>query len=398
MGTIAGVQQVPIGALTPYERNAKLHSPEQVRKIADSIREFGFISPCLIDREGNVIAGHGRILAAQELGMTEVPCVYVEGLTEAQRRAYILADNRLTELGEWDTELLDLELKELKEMDFDVAFTGFDVDLDLPEPVEVDDDNFDPDKEVPTRTKKGDLWILGDHRLLCGDSTVEEDCERLMGREKADMVFTDPPWNVNYGSEHNERWKLRTILNDNMTTDGFKDFMNRAFACMNAASKPGAMTYVVMSAQEWGNLMLTLLENGYHWSSTIIWHKDSLVLSRKDYHTQYEPIWYGWKDGEARLCPLKDRKQSDVWDFERPRRSDEHPTMKPVPLVARAVTNSSKPGDAILDLFGGSGTTLIACEETGRRCFMNELDPHYCDVIIDRWEEHTGEKAVLFNA
>lgn len=212
------------------------------------------------------------------------------------------------------------------------------------------------------------------------------------------MVFTDPPWNVNYGSEHNERWKLRTILNDNMTTDGFKDFMNRAFACMNAASKPGAMTYVVMSAQEWGNLMLTLLENGYHWSSTIIWHKDSLVLSRKDYHTQYEPIWYGWKDGEARLCPLKDRKQSDVWDFERPRRSDEHPTMKPVPLVARAVTNSSKPGDAILDLFGGSGTTLIACEETGRRCFMNELDPHYCDVIINRWEEHAGKKAVLFNA
>lgn len=179
-----------------------------------------------------------------------------------------------------------------------------------------------------------------------------------------------------------------------MSTEDFKEFMYNSFKAMNNASKAGCMTYVVMSAQEWGNMMLTLAENDYHWSSTIIWNKDQLVLSRKDYHTKYEPIWYGWKAGESRLCPLEDRKQCDVWDFERPKRSDEHPTMKPVPLVARAITNSSKKGNNVLDLFGGSGTTLIACEQTGRKCFMSELDPKYCDVIIQRWENLTGKKAV----
>ena len=216
------------------------------------------------------------------------------------------------------------------------------------------------------------------------------------GGRQADFVFTDPPWNVNYGATEEgnaQGYKVRTILNDAMTTDDFKAFMNNAFKRMSEASKAGAMVYVVMSAQEWGNLMLTLKDNGFHWSSTIIWNKDQLVLSRKDYHTKYEPIWYGWKDG-SRLCPLEDRKQCDVWDFDRPKRSDEHPTMKPVALVARAITNSSHKGDVVLDLFGGSGTTLIAAEETGRSCCMMELDPKYVDVIINRWEQITGEKAV----
>jgi DNA modification methylase len=219
-----------------------------------------------------------------------------------------------------------------------------------------------------------------------------------MGRELAEMVFTDPPWNVNYGAVDKGNamgYKPRTIKNDFMGTEDFKNFMSSAFNCMNKASKPGAMTYVVMSAQEWGNMMLTLAQNDYHWSSTIIWNKDRLVLSRKDYHTKYEPIWYGWKEGESRLCPLADRKQSDVWDFERPSKSDEHPTMKPVALVARAITNSSKKGDIILDLFGGSGTTLIAAEQTGGRCRMSELDPKYVDVIVNRWEKLTGKKAKL---
>lgn len=210
------------------------------------------------------------------------------------------------------------------------------------------------------------------------------------------MVFTDPPWNVNYGATDHPTWKSRSILNDYMPTEDFKHFMESAFFCMNNASKEGAMTYVVMSAQEWGNLMLALAENDYHWSSTIIWAKDRLVLSRKDYHTQYEPIWYGWKNG-ARLHPLEDRKQSDLWEFARPMRSDEHPTMKPVPLVARAVTNSTNKGDAVLDIFGGSGTTLMACEQTDRDCYMVELDPKYIDVIIERWETFTGEKAVLLD-
>lgn len=235
---------------------------------------------------------------------------------------------------------------------------------------------------------------------MCGDSTVEKDVCDLMGGQKAKMVFTDPPWNVNYGAEEEGNpmgYKPRTIMNDFMGTEDFKEFMNGAFRCMNKVSAPGCMTYVVMSAQEWGNMMLTLAGNDYHWSSTIIWNKDQLVLSRKDYHTKYEPIWYGWKNGEARLHPLEDRKQCDVWDFERPKVSIEHPTMKPVALVARAVLNSSNVGDCVLDLFGGSGTTLIACEETGRSCCMMELDPHYVDVIIQRWENMTGEKAVLLN-
>lgn len=209
------------------------------------------------------------------------------------------------------------------------------------------------------------------------------------------MVFTDPPWNVNYGADDSSpTYKPRTILNDHMSTGDFKDFMSKAFRSMNMASKDGAMTYVVMSSQEWGNLMLTLFENGYHWSSTIIWAKDQFIISRKDYHTQYEPIWYGWKEG-SRLHPLKDRKQSDLWEIPRPKRSDEHPTMKPVELVAKAITNSSNKGDCVLDLFGGSGTTLIASEQTKRKCFMAELDPHYVDVIINRWESLTGRKAVL---
>ena len=210
------------------------------------------------------------------------------------------------------------------------------------------------------------------------------------------MVFTDPPWNVNYGGKEYPAYKQRSILNDYMPTEEFKEFMLSAFFCMNSASKDGAMVYVVMSAQEWGNLMLALATNDFHWSSTIIWAKDQLVLSRKDYHTHYEPIWYGWKNG-SRLHPLADRKQSDLWQIARPKRSDEHPTMKPVELVARAIANSSNKGDNVLDLFGGSGTTLIAAEQLDRTCFMCELDPHYVDVIIDRWEQLTGEKAVLID-
>ena len=243
-------------------------------------------------------------------------------------------------------------------------------------------------------TAEYDESEIHSHRLMCGDSTKKEDVALLMEGKQADMVFTDPPWNVNYGAgTEGVRYKTRSILNDSMTTEDFKKFMSSAFENMNQFSKEGCMTYVVMSAQEWGNLMLTLNEAGYHWSSTIIWKKDRFVLSRKDYHTQYEPIYYGWKDGAPRLHPLEDKTQSDVWDIDRPRVSMEHPTMKPVELVARAITNSSNPSDIVLDLFGGSGSTIIASEQTDRQCMMMELDPKYCQVIINRWEEFTGEKA-----
>lgn len=390
------IEYVSKDKLKPYAKNAKLHTDDQVEQIKRSIEEFGFNDPIAVWHEDEIIEGHGRLLAVMEMPEIEtVPIIRLDDLTDEQRRAYMLVHNKLTMNTDFDFELLDSELDNI--IDIDMAEFGFDIEIeDDDEPEEIIDDEVP--EEVETRCKLGDIWQCGNHRLICADSTSIEQIDRLMNGEYADMVFTDPPWNVNYGAQQNHpSWKPRQIMNDSMTTDEFKEFMYNAFKAMNNASKAGCMTYVVMSAQEWGNMMLTLAENDYHWSSTIIWNKDQLVLSRKDYHTKYEPIWYGWKAGEARLCPLEDRKQCDVWDFERPKRSDEHPTMKPVPLVARAITNSSKKGNNVLDLFGGSGTTLIACEQTGRKCFMSELDPKYCDVIIQRWENLTGKKAELIS-
>lgn len=384
-----------LNSIRPYENNPRLND-NAVEYVANSIRSFGWKQPIVIDRDGVIVAGHTRYKAAKQLGLKTAPCVVADDLTPEQIKAYRLADNKVAELAAWDFTALE---EELAEIDMDMSDFGFfdeeDEELDIHE-----DEDFEPEPPAQPKAKRGGIYQLGDHRLMCGDSTSAEDVQVLMGGRQADFVFTDPPWNVNYGATEEgnaQGYKPRTILNDAMSTDDFKAFMRSAFKRMNEASKPGAMVYVVMSAQEWGNLMLTLKDNGFHWSSTIIWNKDQLVLSRKDYHTKYEPIWYGWKEGEGRLCPLEDRKQSDVWDFDRPKRSDEHPTMKPVPLVARAITNSSKKGDFVLDLFGGSGTTLVACEETGRKCRMMELDPKYVDVIINRWEQLTGKKAVLLN-
>jgi len=399
--TTPRIEMVSLDKLRPYENNARTHSPDQIDKLRASLREFGFVNPILIDADYGIIAGHGRLMAARAEGMETVPCVWVEHLTEAQKKAYILADNRLAEDAGWDFKLLSVELEELKELDFDIGLTGFGADelSDIfgEEELEAVEDDFDIEPpEVPV-AKRGDIYQLGRHRLMCGDSTVQADVDSLMAGALADIVFTDPPWNVDYGGSSHPSWKARSILNDHMKTEDFNRFLCDAFAAAKEVSKPGCMTYIVMSPQEWGNIMDVLSSLGYHWSSTIIWRKDSLVLSRKDYHRQYEPIWYGWLDGDARVCPLEDRKQSDVWDIDRPKKSEEHPTMKPVELVARAITNSSKAGSVALDLFGGSGTTLIAAEQTGRTCHMMELDPKYCDVIVKRWEEFTGEKAVLVN-
>lgn len=377
--------------LIPYERNPRKNE-QAVAQVANSIREFGFKVPIVVDKNNVIVAGHTRYKAAQQLQLEKVPVIIADDLTDNQVKAFRLADNKTGELADWDFEMLEQELQGI--LDLDMSDFGFEL-LDLgDDDAEITEDEVP--EEVETRCNLGEIWQLGDHRLICGDSTSIEQIDMLMNGEKADMVFTDPPWNVNYGAVKKGNlmgYKPRTIKNDFMGTDEFKEFMYKAFKAMNNASKAGCMTYVVMSAQEWGNMMLTLAENDYHWSSTIIWNKDQLVLSRKDYHTKYEPIWYGWKAGESRLCPLEDRKQCDVWDFARPTKSEEHPTMKPIPLVARAITNSSKKGNNVLDLFGGSGTTLIACEQTGRKCFMSELDPHYCDVIIQRWENLTGGKA-----
>lgn len=393
------VEYYPIESIKPYENNAKIHTDEQIEQIKKSIQEFGMNDPIAIWSNDNIIIeGHGRLMACKELGMEEVPIIRLDDLTDDQRRAYTLIHNQTTMNTGFDVDILNAELENI---DIDMSDFGFDeIELDdIEEERDIVEDEVPEAPEEP-KAKLGDIYLLGNHRLMCGDSTNIEDIEKLMNGEKADMVFTDPPWNVNYGAmeEGNPQgYKPRTILNDFMGTEDFKDFMFNAFNCMNKASKEGCMTYVVMSAQEWGNMMLTLAENDYHWSSTIIWNKDHLVLSRKDYHTKYEPIWYGWKEGASRLCPLEDRKQSDVWDFDRPTKSDEHPTMKPVELVAHAIQNSSKKNNIILDLFGGSGTTLIASEQTDRCCRMMELDPKYVDVIVQRWETFTGKKAEKLN-
>ena len=388
------ITNMKVKDLIPYAKNAKKHDKTQIANVAESIKRFGFAQPLVVDKDNVLIIGHCRLLAAKQLKLREVPVVRMDDLTEDQVKELRLLDNKLNE-SDWDYDLL---ADEVGDLDFD----GFDIDWgiaseEIEEAVIVEDEP--PEVPEEPKSKLGDIYQLGDHLLICGDScNWDENISKLMGRERAEMVFTDPPWNVNYGAVEKGNamgYKPRTIKNDFMGTEDFKNFMYSAFKCMNEASKPGAMTYVVMSAQEWGNMMLTLAQNDYHWSSTIIWNKDRLVLSRKDYHTKYEPIWYGWKEGESRLCPLADRKQSDVWDFERPSKSEEHPTMKPVALVAKAIINSSKPGDIVLDLFGGSGTTLIACEQTGRKCRMSELDPKYVDVIVNRWEKYTGKKAVL---
>lgn len=378
----------------------------EYEKIKSSLLEFGYVAPVIVNQYGceegkyKIVGGHQRSTVLRDLGFTEIECVVID-VDENQEKALNIALNKIT--GEWDDEKLSKLLDELRLEEYNIELTGFDWDEaealfdEYASEDSVEDDNPDDDFEIELPeepiSQLGDIWILGKHRLLCGDSTKEDEVMKLMGDDRADMVFTDPPWNVNYGAVDMNNamgYKPRTILNDFMGTEDFKQFMYEAFNCMNLASKDGAMTYVVMSAQEWGNMMLTLAQNDYHWSSTVIWAKDRHVMSRKDYHTRYEPIWYGWKEGEARLHPLKDRKQNDVWDIPRPKKSELHPTCKPVDLVIKALKNSSSINDIVLDLFGGSGTTLVAAEETGRVCRMNELDPKYVDVIVKRYIDKVG--------
>ena len=372
---------------------------KEFEKIKGSIAEFGYVEPIIVNSDMTIIGGHQRAKALKELGYTEVDCVVIE-VDKTKEKALNIALNKIS--GEWDLSALAHLLDELKTENYNIELTG----VDFAEAERLWDEFMPKDEqeeeEIPELpedpiSQRGDVWILGKHRLKCGDACCEKDVSDLMQEDKADMVFTDPPWNVNYGADMDHpSWKPRTIMNDAMPTEDFKEFMNSTFKVMNKFSKTGAMTYVVMSAQEWGNMMLTLKDNEYHWSSTVIWNKDSLVLSRKDYHTKYEPIWYGWKDGQARLHPLDDRKQCDVWDCPRPKVSELHPNTKPVDLVVRAIKNSSNMKDIVLDLFGGSGTTIIACEESERKCRMLELDAKYVDVIVRRYINKVGSDADVF--
>lgn len=387
MAKIAKVQEVAVADLRPYDRNAKTHGADQVDKIAESIREFGFISPCLIDKELNIIAGHGRVMAAKKLGMETVPCVFIEGLTEAQRRAYILADNRLTELGGWDMELVQSELLELKDMDFNIDLTGFELEQESVEIVETDI----PEPPAEPTTKRGYIYILGRHRLMCGDSTSQEDVRRLMNGMSADMLLTDPPYNVEYTGKTKD---ALTIQNDKQGDDQFRAFLTDAFTAAAEVMKPGAVFYIWHADSEGFNFRYACMAANLTVKQCLIWNKNSMVLGRQDYQWKHEPCLYGWKEGASHLW-ASDRKQTTVLDFDRPNRNAEHPTMKPVALFDYQMQNNTKGGDIVLDLFGGSGTTIIAAEQNGRCGYAMELDPKYCDVIVKRWEDLTGEKAVL---
>jgi len=395
------VERRSVSALVPYARNARTHSDEQVAQIAASIREWGWTVPVLMDEDGGLIAGHGRVLAARKLGLAEIPVMVAKGWSEAQKKAYVIADNKLALNAGWDLELLAVELEDLQGLDFDLMLTGFsDNELQglLAQSSEgLTDPDTVPDLPQTPVSVPGDVWIMGDHRLVCGDSTVQTDVDKLMQGELGDMLFTDPPWNVNYGAVkagNAQGYKPRKILNDHMDEAKWCEFVSGFCASFYVVTKTGALAYVVMSAQEWPAIDKGLREAKFHWSSTIIWVKDALVLSRKDYHTQYEPLWYGWNEDGPRIMHVPDRKQSDIWNIPRPRVSDLHPTTKPTQLIERALLNSSARGALVVDLFGGSGSTLIACEQQGRRCRLMELDPKYADVIVQRWQDFTGKHAI----
>jgi len=396
------IRMVAVDTLIPYARNARTHNDSQVAQIAASIAEYGWTNPILTDGERGVIAGHGRLMAARKLDLKEVPVIELAHLTPEQKKAYILADNRIAENAGWDQELLKLELAELQAADYDLSLMGFtDEEIDdLLSPEDegggLTEDDAIPEPPVDPVSRPGDLWILGNHRLLCGDSTVLSDVERLMDGQLADMAFTDPPYNVDYGNSAKDkmRGKDRRILNDALG-DGFYKFLYDA--CLNLLIMTKGACYVCMSSSELHTLQKAWLDAGGKWSTFVIWAKNSFTLGRADYQRQYEPILYGWKQGSDHFW-CGDRDQADVWFYNKPRVNDLHPTMKPVELVERAVKNSSKSRDIVLDLFGGSGTTAIACEKTNRHARLMELDPKFVDVIVKRWEDFTGKKAVLERA
>lgn len=390
------IEQRAIGALIPYARNARTHSDAQVAQIAASIVEFGWTNPILVDGGNGVIAGHGRLLAARQLGLDTVPVIELAHLSPAQKRAYILADNRLAENAGWDDELLALELAELRDAEFDLDLLGFsDEEIDellgAGEDAGLTDEDAAPEPEPDPVSKRGDVWICGTHRVICGDATSADDYSVLLGDELIDMAFTDPPYNVDYGNNPRDkiRGTQREILNDNLGTD-FGAFLESACRRMLDVTK-GAV-YIAMSSSELDRLQVAFRAAGGRWSDFIIWAKNQFVMGRADYQRQYEPILYGWREGNDRFwCGARD--QGDVWFIDRPRKSELHPTMKPVALVERAIRNSSKSRDLVLDPFGGSGTTMIACEKAGRRARLIELDPKYVDVIVRRWQDFTGQQA-----
>jgi DNA modification methylase len=380
------IKEVEVTALIPYAKNSRTHDDAQVAQIAASIKEFGWTNPILIDGDKGIIAGHGRLMAARKLKMDKVPVIELSGMTDAQKKAYVIADNRLALNAGWDNAMLTIELKDLEDEGFDLSLTGFDdSELDaLLNPIEetkgLTDEDAVPDVPNEPKTKLGDIYILGNHRLMCGDSTSIDAVEKLMDGNKADMVFTDPPYGVDYQGIHND------------SRDGLEELLRGVFANYITTAKSGASIYCFHS-DRCADVFHKVFREFFHFSSMIIWAKNSLTLSQTDYQSQHEPCLYGWMDNGSHSW-YSDRKQTSVWQFDKERVIG-HTTPKPVALVEKAINNSSKGGDIIIDLFGGSGSTMIAAEKIGRCSRIMELDPKYCDVIVKRWEDFTGKKAVL---
>jgi len=370
-----------IDELKPYKNNPRKND-KAVKAVADSIKEFGFKVPIILDSNMEIIAGHTRLKAAIKLKYKEVPCIIADDLTPDQVRAFRLVDNKVGELAEWDIDLLNIELSEIE-----LDLTPFDFKIEKTVN-DIEEDEFEVVLPDEPKSKKGDIYILGNHRLMCGDSTNKDDVEKLMNGNKADMVFTDPPYNVNY-----EGGTGMKIQNDNMLDANFYNFLLSAFDNMYENTKMGGAIYVCHADTESLNFRTAFKNSGYKLAECLIWVKSSLVMGRQDYHWRHEPILYGWKEGAAHYF-IDDRTQDTVWEFKKPKRNALHPIMKPLELCAKAIYNSSRSGDIILDLFGGSGSTLIASEQLDRSCYMMELDEKYVDVIIDRWEKYTGRKAV----
>jgi DNA modification methylase len=392
------IQKIKIDKLIPATYNPRKNlkpSDAEYVKIKNSIEKFGFVSPLVINKDMTVIGGHQRLKVLKEMGIVEVECIIVD-LDKTNEKALNIALNKIQ--GDWDEEKLEALLQELKLEDFDTNLTGFDfdeVDEILKDVNGSKEDDFDVDSayeeiEEPI-TKPGDVWILGKHRLMCGDSAQKEDVMRLMNNQDADMLLTDPPYNVDYVGKTSEALKIK---NDNMSDNQFYEFLKKVFENMYSVTKEGASIYVFHADTEGLNFRKAFKDAGYKLAECLIWKKDCFVMGRQDYQWQHEPILYGWKEGAAHHF-INDRTQSTILEFDRPRQSSLHPTMKPIDLVARLLKNSSKENDKILDLFGGSGSTIIAAEQLNRNCYTMELDPKYCDVIVKRWESLTNKEAIL---
>ena len=391
------IEHLPVETLIPYARNARTHSDEQISQIAGSITEFGFVNPILIGEDNVIIAGHGRLMAAQRLGLPTVPVIMLAHLSETQRRALVLADNKIAENAGWDEKLLSLELLALQDDHFDLSMIGFsDEEIsDLLQDENTGEELTDPDDvpEAPANpvTQSGDIWLLGKHRLMCGDSTSIDAVEKLMAGAKADLLLTDPPYNVAYEGKTSD---ALTIKNDCMNNDDFRQFLRDVYFVADIVMRPGAVFYIWHGDFEGFNFRGAAHDVGWKIRQCLIWSKNIFVLGRQDYHSKHEPCLYGWKDGAAHYWG-NDRSQTTVMNFNKPTRNGEHPTMKPVELFQYQIENSTKKGQIVLDLFGGSGTTIIAAEKSVRTAHLMELDPKYCDVIIKRWQEFTGKKAIL---